>query len=155
MGTGDKMIATTPLNFQYGVNTLDSRTRVSVRVGSDNDHNDITIQVQSVQGTRVVNVNPSNFCMTDAPLTPVSASGDYIKATYAVNVNSGSMGSVTVNGSSPKNDQDYPAGTVLALVAKPQPSHHFVRWSNGQTNPNINVVTPGYPEAITALFAHD
>lgn len=151
-GLGDKLIATIPDNFEYGVNTLDSRTKISVREGSDIDHDDISYQVQSVQGTRVVNVNPSAFCMTDAALTPVAGAGDYTEDVFAVSVNDGALGSVTVNGAEPDNTKGYPANTTLTLKATASASGEFVRWSNGKTDAEITVVTKGYPDGITAIF---
>lgn len=151
-GIGDKLIATVPENFEYGVNTLDSRTKISVREGSDLDHDDISFQVQSIQGTRVLNVNPSHFCMTDAALAPVAASGDYTTDVFSVSVNDSTLGSVTVNGSAPDNTKGYPANTTLTLVATATETGEFVGWSNGETNKQITVVTKGYPEGITAIF---
>lgn len=151
-GKGYKMIATTPDNFEYGVNTLDSRTKVTVREGSDNDHDDISYQVQSVQGTRVLNVNASNFCMTDAPLTPNDGAGDYTKDTFVVSVSEATYGTVTVNGATPDSTIGYPANTTLNLKATATEAGEFVAWSNGKTAAEITVVTKGQPEGILAIF---
>lgn len=151
-GSGYKLIATTPDNFEYGVNTLDSRTKVTVREGSDQDHDDISFQVQSVQGTRVLNVNASNFCMTDAPLTPNDGAGDYTKDTYVVSVSDATYGAVTVNGATPDNTKGYPANTTLNLKATPTEAGEFVAWGNGKTATDITLVTKGRPEGILAIF---
>lgn len=151
-GVGDKLIATVPENFEYGVDTLDSRTSISVRVGSDTDHSDISFQVQSIQGTRVVNVNGSHFCMTDGPLVANDCAGDYVKDTFTVQVNDAKMGAVTVNDGAPDNTLNYVAGTILTLKATATEGHEFVAWSNGQTTTQIQVVTKGQPEGIIAIF---
>lgn len=151
-GDGDLLIATIPQNFQYGCDTENSDSGISVRVGSDKDHNDITFQVQSVQGTRVLNVNSSVFCMSDGSLTYRSLSGDYTKNSYVVLSSNPQLGTVTVNGVAPDNTKEYPAGTNLTLVATPETGAEFVSWSNGSTNTSISVTTRGIPEAITAIF---
>lgn len=151
-GIGDKLIATVPENFEYGVDTLNPETKISVRVGSDIDHADISFQVQSVQGTRVLNVNASHFCMTDGPLIPNDCAGDYVKDVFVVQVNDTNMGTVKVNDGEPNNTLSYTAGTVLKLKAEAKPTYEFVAWSNGQTKSEISVVTKGQPEAITAIF---
>lgn len=155
MGTGCKMLATVPFNFEYGVNTEDSRTKVTVREGSDNDHNDITYQVQSVQGTRVVNVNPTSFCMTDAAMTPVSMAGDYYKAVFALSVSPAAGGTVTVNGQAPDNEKDYASGTTLALKAEATEGYSFSAWSDGVKTAERSVVTSGQPAGLTAIFTKD
>lgn len=151
-GAGDLLIATIPDNFQYGCDTENSDTGISVRVGSDKDHNDITFQVQSVQGTRVLNVNGSVFAMSDGTLTYRSLSGDYTKNSFVVLSSNPELGSVTVNGSAPDNTKEYAGGVTLALVAIPAAGAEFVAWSNGSTNTSISVTTRGIPEAITAIF---
>lgn len=151
-GVGDKMIATIPYNFEYGVDTLNSRTFVSVREGSDNDHMDISYQVQSIQGTRVIRIDSSSFCMTDGALLPNNVAGDYTKNLFVVNTNDTKLGTVTVNGKAPENDTDYPANTTLNLVATATSTGEFVGWSNGETGASITVVTKGQPGGIMAIF---
>ena len=151
-GVGDKLIATIPYNFEYGVDTLNSRTFVSVREGSDNDHMDISYQVQSIQGTRVIRVDASSFCMTDGSLIPNNIAGDYTKNLFVVSVNNAAYGKVTVNGSTPDNTVDYNAGTTLTLVAQAESGYEFVGWSNGETTATITVVTNGQPGGVMAIF---
>ena len=153
-GKGDKLILTVPLNFEYGVNSLDSRNKILVQVGSDKDALDVAFQVQSVQGVRVINVNPSHFCMTDGTLQEgIVFQGDYMKDSFAVSVNNSTFGAVTVNGETPDNTQSYPAGTTLTLVATPaSASYVFDRWSDGVTTATRSVVTKGFPQALTAFF---
>lgn len=153
MGEGDLLIATVPDNFEYGVNSLDSKTKISVQVGSDTDADDIFFQVQSAQGTRVFNVNPGKFCMSDGSLIPVGIAGDYTKSFFIVSANDSTYGSVTVNGSASEDkDYDYPAGTSLALVATANEGYDFVKWSDGNTSASRTVVTTNKPSALVAIF---
>lgn len=151
-GSGDLLIATIPDNFQYGVDTENEDTMIGVRVGTDKDMGEIQFQVQSVQGTRVLNVNSSVFCMSNGTLTHRSLSGDYTKDTFIVLSSNTELGAVTVNGAAPDNTKNYPAGTTLTLVATAKASGEFVKWSNGATANTITVVTKGQPEALTAIF---
>lgn len=151
-GAGDLLIATIPDNFQYGVDTENEDTFIGVKVGTDKDMGEIQFQVQSVQGTRVLNVNSSVFCMSNGTLSHRSLSGDYTKDTYTVVANDSALGTVTVNGAAPDNTKDYVQGTTLALVATAKTGATFVAWSNGATSKSISVVTKGQPEAIVAIF---
>lgn len=153
-GKGDKIILTVPNNFEYGVNSLDSRNKILVQTEfSDKDALDVAFQVQSVQGVRVINVNASHFCMTDGTLQEgIVFQGDYMAATYAVVVNIAAAGSVTVNGEEPDNTKDYPANTTLTLVATANNGYAFDKWSDGVKTASRTVVTKGMPEALTAIF---
>lgn len=152
-GQGDKMIATIPFNFEYGVNTLDSRNHVSVRQGSDNDNKDIILQIESVQGCRIINVNPNAYCESNGTLTaPNTQAGDYMKDIFMVTVNDETMGSVTVNGVAPDNTKEYAANTVLELVATPTSGHDFVKWSDNVLTASRNVMAKGRPDAVVAIF---
>lgn len=155
MGTGYKLIATVPYNFEYGVNTLDSRTKISVREGSDVDHDDISYQVQSVQGTRVLQVGANKFCMTDATLTATPGAGDYTKNTFDFMSNNTTYGTVaaTTSAGSVTTGSEVAAGTVVTLTASAESGGQFLRWSNGQTADTITVAAPNQPFAIVAIFA--
>lgn len=156
LGVGDLLIATLPFNFEYGVNNLGSDTRVDVQIGSDDDSCDIFFQVQSAQGTRVFNVNPSAFCMTDGLLTPSGISGDYTKDLFIAAVNDSDFGSVTVNGATiDAAGKEYPVGTTLALVAAAESGYHFVKWSDGNTSASRSIVTKNAATSIVAIFAAD
>ena len=153
MGTGDKMIATVAKNFEYGVDSLSNQNQLSVRLGSDNDHNDISWQIQSVQGTRVLRVEPSVFCMTNGSLAAISEAGDYTANVCVVTSADTTLGTVKVNDSATiDNTKDYPAGTILTLKAEPATNKTFKQWSNGATDAEITIVTTGMPEAYTAFF---
>ena len=113
---------------------------------------DISYQVQSIQGTRVIRVDASSFCMTDGSLIPNNIAGDYTKNLFVVSVNNAAYGKVTVNGSTPDNTVDYNAGTTLTLVAQAESGYEFVGWSNGETTATITVVTNGQPGGVMAIF---
>lgn len=152
-GEGDKLIATIPENFQYGVNSEDSRSKISVKLGSDTDNLDITFQVESIQGARLLNPFASAFCMSNGTLVEKVVLGDFTRAIFAVSANDDALGTVTVNSAAPDPKKDYAANETLTLKATPKGSNKFVKWSNGKTTPEITVVTTGYPDAIVALFS--
>jgi len=152
-GSGDRLIATVKGNLEYGVNSEDSRTKIVVKEGSDDDTEDIIFQVQSIQGARVLNPFASQFCMTNHNIAPVIIAGDYQKSTYDVTPNDAAKGTVTVNGAAPVAGKEYPEGTILTLNATAKSGYVFKNWSNGATTAEITVVTPGVAAAITAIFA--
>ena len=151
-GKGDRLIATLPGNLEYGVDSNSNQNHVIIKEGSDNDLLDLQIQVQSVQGCRVVNVNPNAFCMTDAAIEGEYWSGDYQKDTFAVAVNIEGAGTVTVNGTTPDNTKDYAANTTITLAATAAEGYEFVKWSDNNTSATRTVVTTGQPGALVAIF---
>ena len=150
-GTGDKMIATVPYNFEYCVDSMDSRNGIFIQEGSDNDALDIFFQVQSVQGTRVLNISSSSFCMSNGSLAPNDLAGDYTKDVFVVTSNDATLGTVTVNGATPDNTVGYAAGTTLTLKATATDGV-FQGWSDGVTTAERSVVTKGQPAGLTAIF---
>lgn len=151
-GEGDLMIATVPYNFEYGVDDEDSRTSVSVRVGSDTDHADISFQVQSIQATRVINVNSDSFCMSNGSLIPSDCAGDYTKDVFVVQSSDETLGTVTVNDAAPDNGVEHPSGTILKLKAEPTATGEFVAWNTGEKETELTIVTKGQPGGRTAIF---
>lgn len=152
MGKGDKLIATVPYNFEYCVDSMDSRSGIFVQEGSPKDYFDIIYQVQSIQGVRVLNINSSSFCMSTGSLVPNDCAGDYTKNLFVVTSNDTSLGTVTVDSSEPDNTKDYAANTSLALVASPTSTGEFVAWSDGVVTASRTVVTKGIPGGVTAIF---
>lgn len=153
-GEGDLLIATTPYNFEYGVDTNDSRNFVSVREGSDSDHADISFQIQSIQGTRVNNVNPSHFCMSDGTLKPTDIAGDYLKSNFTVLSSDAGKGTVKVNSATPDNTKEYAPGTELTLLAE-NGTGTFSYWMvNGvkYTTATVKVMTEVRPGVAIAYF---
>ena len=152
LGIGDKLIATVPDNFEYCVDSLNSRSGIFVKEGSSDDYFDINYQVQSIQGTRVLNINASYFCMTTGSLVPKDIAGDYTKDLFVVSVNDETMGSVTVGGKAPDNTVGYAANTSLELAASAKSGYEFVMWSDGVTSATRTVVTKGQPGGVIAIF---
>lgn len=152
-GKGDRMMAYIDGNLQYGVDSLNDKNQVSVQIGSDTDNLDVVWQIQSVQGTRVLNVNPSNFAMSNGTLNPGDTwLGDYTEVTYFVGFDK-EAGTVTIN-SQPADGtaKVYPAGTTLTLKATAKSNYKFVGWTNGSTAAEITITTLEVPGGITALF---
>jgi hypothetical protein len=153
-GEGDLLIATTPENFEYGVDSKDSRNTIMVQKGSDSDLADIIFQIQSIQGTRVINVNASNFCMSNGNLEPSDIAGDFLKSTFVVVSSNDSDGTVQVNSSSPENNKEYKVGTELTLKAT-NASGTFSHWLiNGKkyTTETVKVTTEVRPGYAIAMF---
>ena len=152
LGEGQKLIATVPYNFEYCVDSLNSKSGIFVREGSSKDQLDIQYQVQSIQGVRVLNVNSSYFCMTTDALNPKDIAGDYTKDLFVVSANDATLGTVTVNGSAPDNTVGYAANTTLELAASALSGAQFVMWSDGVTSATRTVVTKGHPGGLIAIF---
>lgn len=153
-GEGDLLIATTPENFEYGVDSNDSRNTVMVKMGSDDDLADIIFQIQSIQGTRINNVNASNFCMSNGPLTPSDVAGDFTKSTFTVTANDSSKGTVKVDSTTPDNNKEYAVGTEITLTAE-NGTGTFSYWLiNGQkyTDATVKVITQVRPGVAVAFF---
>lgn len=149
-GTGDRLMATIPYNLQYGVDTLDSRNFVKTQVGSDEDAQDVIFQIQSIQGTRLLNPLSSVFVMSDGVIQPNVVNGDYTNSKLVVTVDG--EGSVKVNGEPYETPQEFSANNLIQLEAVPEDSHTFKCWSNGKTDAKITLNASGTPMAITAFF---
>ena len=150
-GIGDKLIATTSENFEYCVDSMDSRNGIQVQIGSDKDAFDIAFQPQAIQGVRVLNIASSYFCMSNGSLAPNAVAGDYTKNLFVVTVNDPTLGSVTVNGVAPDNTKDYDSNVTLTLKATAT-GGTFVGWSDGVTTEERTYVTKGQPAGLTAIF---
>ena len=150
-GTGDRLLATTPGNLQYGVNTLDSHTKIVVAEGSDDDTEDIIFQVQSIQGARVLSYLKSDFCMTNGTVTASTIHGDYTKSEFIATSEDTAKGSVAVSPAA-GSDGEYAVGTTLTITATAASGYVFDKWSNGKTTNPLTHVTTGMNEAIVAKF---
>lgn len=149
-GIGDLLLATVPGNIEYGVDDLNDESFVKVKEGTDEDLADMQFQIQSTQGTRVINVNSQRFCMSDGQLAPkTSLAGDYKNETFSVSTNDAALGTVT---KSPVLDS-YPTGTSITLTATASGTGKFVKWSDGNLSATRTVVAKGQPDGVTAIFA--
>lgn len=149
-GNGGRWVVTLPGNLELGVNSNDSRVGISVKIGSDKDNKDIFWQIQTIMGTRVLQVAPHAFVMNDGSIQSDIWRGDYEKTSYSAVSNDTTLGTVSVS-PDPTNGE-YAAGTTLTLTATPKADAEFVKWSNGATTASITVVTKGRPEGIVAIF---
>lgn len=149
-GDGTRLMATIPNNLQYGVDSENNQTFVKTQFGSDEDAQDVIFQIQSIQGTRIMNPLASAFVISDGELTENVINGDYEKDTLVVNVSGN--GSVTVNDVAYDTPQEFAANSIIKLKATASSGAKFSQWSNGKTDEEISIVATGYPMAITAIF---
>lgn len=152
-GVGDRLVFTIPDNFQYSVDTESNQTKVRVKIGSDRDLDDVLFQIESIQGTRVLNPLASAFCMTNGSIQENVLGGDFQNSKLTITCKD-SDGSVTVNGAEYNADAEYAPNAVITLKATAKSGKKFANWSNGQTSPEISIVATGMPMAITALFVN-
>ncbi len=154
-GTGTRMIATVKGNLEFGVNSEDSRSSVSIMHGDPTpggDHKAISFQIQGIFGTRVLRVNAAKFCTNGGTVNSVYFSGDYQKDSFTAVANIAAAGTVTVS-PAPVNGE-YAKGTTLTLAAVAAEGYQFVRWQGAvnSTSATVNAVTKGEPEGVIAIF---
>ena len=154
-GTGTRVIATIPGNLELGVNSEGDQSFVSVRHGSDNDHKDISFQIQGIFGCRILRIEAPFFVTNGGVIQDKYWSGDYTKDSFTAVPNDATMGSVAVS-PSPVNGE-YAKGTTLTLTATAKTGYHFVTWAGATnaTTATANVVTKGQPESAVAIFEAD
>ena len=152
-GKGDRMFACPAGNLELGVNTEGAESFVAVQHGSDEDVKDIIFQIQGIFGCRILNVLPSNFVTNDGAIEDSIWQGDYTKDSYTAVPNDATLGSVAVSPAAV--DGEYAKGTTLTLTATAETGAKFVKWSNGKTTAQIQVVKGDGPEGIVAIFEAD
>lgn len=154
-GEGQRLIFTLPNNFQYGVDSLDSRNKTFVQMGSDLDAKDVFFQIESIQGVRVKNIQPGSFAMTNGNIIAVTESGDYTKEVFVATSNDVAKGTVTAKIGAVAVDptSEQPSGTIITLTATPAEGHTFTMWNDGNTANPRSYVTTGKPVYITGVFA--
>lgn len=151
-GEGDRLVWTIPYNLQYGVDTLDSRTGVKVKIGSDEDLQDVLIQIQSIQGTRILNPFASTFAVTNGSIAENSLSGDFNNSLLTISWDSTMCSGVTIDGVAYTKPVSYEANKTIKLLATAKSSSYkFVKWSNGSTDNPLTLCTTGMPMSITAI----
>lgn len=155
-GVGTRMMATIPGNLQYGVDSENNQTFVKTQFGSDEDAQDVIFQIQSIQGTRIMNPLPSAFVMSDGSIAENVINGDYTNSKLVVTLDGADAAAkVQVNG----EDYDKPAEfapnaliTLKAVEGTADGHKVFKQWSNGKTDKEITITATGMPMAITAFF---
>ena len=157
-GEGDRMYATIEKNFVYGVDTLNNKTYVGVKVGTDTDMRDVQFQIQSIQGSLAPR-NPFKyaFAMSDGNLaTAEYVAGDYTNSNLVVTTAMEDASPVT-DGKVKVNGVEYtkPVGTtpnqVITLEAEGT-TDVFSHWSTGSKEKKIQFAATGMSMGITAFF---
>lgn len=149
-GVGNRLMATIPGNLQYGVDSENNQTFVKVQFGSDDDAQDVIFQIQSIQGTRLMNPLSSAFVISDGSIVENVINGDYDNSKLVVNISG--TGSVKVNGEAYDKVQEFAPNAIVSLKAEPGTGQKFVSWSNGKTEAEITITATGMPMALTAFF---
>ena len=155
------MYATVEGNFVYGVDTLSDKTFVSVRVGSDTDHRDVSFQIQSIQGAGILVPFASSLCVSKGKLdNPGYKAGDYTNSNLTVTLakanteDAGEIdGSVKINGTPYDKPVDTNANDVLTLEAVDGATNFaFSHWNTGSKEKKIQVIASGMSMGVTAFF---
>ena len=150
-GKGDLLVFTVAENFQYGVDSENNQTNVRVKVGSDEDLSDILFQIQSIQGTRLLNPTASCFAKTNGTIANALISGDYQKTKVVVTLPASGEGSVKVNGTAYTEPVEFAENTTLTLTAE-NGSKTFKQWSTGETTATITKNAKGNYMVFTPIF---
>lgn len=150
IGDGDRLIATVPFNFEYGVDTLNDMATVAV----DHDPNDFNVliyQIQSAQGVRILRVSEDVFAVSNGSAKALEGlNGDYQKDTITILVDS-TKGNVQI---SPQKES-YTEGESITLTPQAESGFHFVKWSDNVTVNPRTVIFSGFPETYEAVFEAD
>ena len=150
-GVGDRLMATIENNLQYGVDSLNNQTLVKVQFGSDADAQDVIFQLQSIQGTRILNPLASALCVSTGDLKENVTSGDYSNSRLIIEYDN-KKGSVTVNGEAYTEVKEFAPMSILTIKATAQSGYKFVQWSNGKKDAQITITTTGMPTVLTPVF---
>lgn len=150
IGDGDRLIATVPFNFEYGVDTLNDMATVAV----DHDPNDFNVliyQIQSAQGVRILRVSEDAFAVSNGSAKALEGlNGDYQKDTITILADS-TKGKVQI---SPQKES-YTEGESITLTPQAESGFHFVKWSDNVTVNPRTVIFSGFPETYEAVFEAD
>lgn len=156
-GEGDRMYATIDKNFVYGVDTKSNQQYVSVRLGSDRDHRDLSFQIQSIQGSGIKSFLRSALAVSDGTLVaPEYVAGDYdntkLVVTLAGTDGQKPDGTVKVNSTAYTKPLDTTPNQILTLEAADGTNYKFDSWSNGKKDKKIQLTATGMNMGITAFF---
>lgn len=156
-GEGDRMYATIDKNFVYGVDTQSNQQYVSVRLGSDRDHRDLSFQIQSIQGSGIKSFLRSALAVSDGTLVaPEYVAGDYdntkLVVTLAGTDGQKPDGTVKVNSTAYTKPLDTTPNQILTLEAADGTKYKFDSWSNGKKDKKIQLTATGMNMGITAFF---
>lgn len=155
MGKGDRMYATVPKNFTYGVDTLSNQTYVGVKVGTDDDMRDIQFQIQSIQGAGLKNPFKSHFAMSDGTIiNDEFVAGDYTNTNLVITIAEpeGAGNEVKVNNTKYTEPVATNANDIITIEAVENSGFKFVNWSNGSKEKKIQITATGMNMGLTAFF---
>ena len=156
-GEGDRMYATIDKNFVYGVDTLSTQQYVSVRLGSDRDHRDLSFQIQSIQGCGLRSFLRSAIAISDGNLTSTEyVAGEYTHTKLVITVagtdGQQSDGTVKVNDVTYTEPVDTTPNQIITLEATDGATYKFDGWSNGKKDKKIQITATGMNMGLTAFF---
>lgn len=148
IGKGDRMIATVPNNLEFGLDQTNDWN--AVRVDHDqNDFNVLIFQIQSTQGTRILDTSATKFAVSDGTITQIfQLNGDYQKNSITAVANDASMGKVVLNPAK----EEYTQGETVQLTPTPEGGYEFKHWENGSTDNPRSIVFDGTPMTFVATF---
>jgi len=121
---------------------------VHVIEGSKDDAAEIIFQLQTIMGTRVDDISPTAFCMSNGNLEHVSLSGDYLKNSITGSAAVASQGTITKS----DDEEDYAPGATVTLTAVPAEGFVFDVWTDGVTTAARTIVAIGQPQHYIAKF---
>lgn len=148
MGRGDRMIATVPLNLEFGLDNENDWNSVSMDHAED-DHNILIFQIQSTQGVRILDTSARKFCVNSGTNVQIEGLvGDYQKNSLTVITNDKTMGTVTV---SPVKTE-YTEGESITMTPVAKSDHAFVKWSDNAISNPRTIIYSGSPENYEAIF---
>lgn len=149
MGYGDRMILTKPGIMQLGYDTQFDVPFVRVRSIKDDDQI-LTYNYGASYGTNILTYNCKMFMVSNGSLSPDPIAGDYNgKDQFTLNI-TGENGTIT---KSPEKSK-YALDDIVTVTATPNPSYHFSKWSDNNTeNPRRIVVKEDV--TLTATFEGD
>lgn len=151
-GVGDRLIFTVPENFQYAVDTDSSRSKVEVARNVSVDMQEVVFQIQSIQGTRVLNPFSSAFAMTNGSIAANNFAGDYTNSKLVINYSETECTGVKVNDEAYTEAKEFAENSVLKIEATAATGYVFDQWSNGSKANPLSITATGMPLALTAIF---
>lgn len=152
LGIGCRLVATVPDNFEYGVDTLNPENGMSIEKETSRDNDNYIMQPQSAQGTRVFQVDPKHFAMTNASMSFEAQSGDYRDIHLYATANNAELGTVTVAGKAPDADALYATGETVELKATAAEGATFKGWSDGVNTATRTIVIGTASAGYMAIF---
>lgn len=151
MGKGSRLLATTPYNLEFGLDSLNDFNSVMVHP-DQNDFNNVIFQIQSTQGVRILDTSSKKFCVSNGTNTPIEGLvGDYQKNTLRLFANDSTMGTIAASPSK----EEYDKGESVTMTPTPKSGHKFVKWADNAVSNPRTIIYSGYPETYEAIFEAD